>query len=67
MQKHVNIVAVAQLNGLAAIVLVNGRQPEPDTIARADEMGIPILSTPLQAFDVIGILYGLGIHGRRSI
>ena len=67
MQKHVNIVAVAQLNGLAAIVLVNGRQPEPDTLAKAEENGIPIISTPLQAFDVIGILFGLGIHGRRPV
>jgi len=67
MQKHVNIVAVAQLNGLAAIVLVNERQPEPDTIAKAEENGIPIISTPLQAFDVIGILFGLGIHGRRPV
>lgn len=67
MQKHVNIVAVAQLNGLAAIVLVNGRQPEPDTLAKAEENGIPIISTPLQAFDVIGILFGLGIHGRRAV
>jgi predicted transcriptional regulator len=67
MQKHVNTVAVAQLNGLAVIVLVNGRQPESDTIARAEEMQIPIISTPLQAFDVIGILFGLGLHGRRSV
>ena len=67
LQKHVNIVAVAQLNGLAAIVLVNGRQPEPDTLAKAEENGIPIISTPLQAFDVIGILFGLGIHGRRAV
>ena len=67
MQKHVNIVAVAQLNGLAAIVLVNGRQPEPDTLARAEDIKIPIISTPMQAFDVIGILYSLGIHGRRQV
>ena len=67
LQKHVNIVAVAQLNGLAAIVLVNGRKPEPDTVARAEEMGIPIISTPMQAFDVIGILYSLGVHGRRTV
>ena len=66
MQKHVNVVAVAQLNGLAAIVLVNGRSPEPDTVARAEEIGIPIISTPLQAFDVIGILYSLGIRGRGT-
>jgi hypothetical protein len=67
LQKHVNIVAVAQLNGLAAIVLVNGRQPEPDTRARAEEIGIPIISTPMQAFDAAGALYSLGIRGRRSV
>jgi hypothetical protein len=67
LQKHVNIVAVAQLNGLAAIVLVNSRNPEPDTLARAQEMGIPIIVTPLQAFDAIGILHEQGIHGRRLV
>jgi hypothetical protein len=66
LQKHVNIVAVAQLNSLAAIVLVNGRKPEPDTAARAEEMGIPIISTPLQTFDAAGILYTSGIRGRRQ-
>jgi hypothetical protein len=67
LQKHVNIVAVASLKGLAAIVLVNGRKPEPDTIAKAEESGIPIVSTPLQAFDAIGVLYSNGIYGRRWI
>jgi hypothetical protein len=67
MQKHVNIVAVAQLNGLAAIVLVNGRTPEADTVVRADEIGIPIISTPLQAFDAIGILFSQEIRGRRTV
>ena len=67
LQKHVNVVAVAQLNGLAAIVLVNGRNPEPDTAAKAVEMGIPIISTPLQSFDVVGRLFAQGVHGRRTI
>ena len=67
LQKHVNVVAVAHLNGLAAIVLVNGREPELDTLAKAEEMGIPIISTPLQAFDVIGTLYSLGIRGRGQV
>jgi len=66
LQKHVNIVAVAQLNGLAGIVLVNGRKPDPDALAKAEEAGIPIISTPLQAFDAIGILYAQGILGRRA-
>ena len=67
LQKHVNIVAVASLKGLAAIILVNGRTPEPDAIERAEEAGIPIISTPLQAFDAIGVLYSQGIYGRRWV
>ena len=65
LQKHVNVVAVAQLKGLAGIILVNGRRPEPETAARAEEERIPIISTELPAFDVAGILHGLGIRGRR--
>jgi hypothetical protein len=65
-QKHVNIVAVAQLKGLSGIVLVNGRRPEPDTLARAVEHGVPIVTTDVTAFDVAGMMYELGIRGRRS-
>ena len=67
LQKHVNIVAVAQLNGISAIALVNNRTPEPDTLARAEEMRVAIISTPLQAFDAAGVLYARGIRGRRQI
>ena len=66
LQKHVNILAVAQLKGLAGIVLVNGRKPDEATAARAEQEQIPIISTELSAFDVAGILYCLGIRGRRS-
>jgi predicted transcriptional regulator len=67
LQKHVNTVAVASLKGLAAIVLINGRKPESETITKAEEAGIPIISTQLQAFDAIGVLYAAGIYGRRWI
>ena len=65
LQRHVNIVAVAHLKGLATIVLVNGRAPESDTIARAADEHLPIVTTPLEAFDVAGRLYGLGVRGRQ--
>jgi predicted transcriptional regulator len=65
MQKHVNIVAVGQLRELAGIVLVGGRRPDAATAARADEEHMPIISTDQSTFDVVGILYGLGIRGRR--
>jgi hypothetical protein len=66
LQKHVNIVAVAKLKGLAAIVIVNGRTPEPDTLSRAESEGVSIVSTPLSAFEAAGILHGAGIKGRRG-
>ena len=61
MQSHQNIVAVAVLKEMGAILLVNGRRPEEDTIAKAEEEGIPILSSPLPAFSLAGRIYGMGI------
>ena len=37
MQVHVNIVAVAVLKDLSAIILVNGRTPAEDTLKKASE------------------------------
>ncbi len=66
LQRHSNVVAVAVLKGLAGIVLVNGREPEPDTIARASQEHVVIVTTPLNAFDAVGVLYGRGVRGRPS-
>ena len=66
MQRHVNTVAVAQLKNLAAIVIVNGRQPEADMAARAAEHGVPVVTTPLTAFDAAGRLYAAGLRGRGA-
>jgi len=66
MQRHVNTIAVAQLRGLAGIVLVNGREPEPEAAARAEAESIPIISTELSAFDAVGTLFALGVRGRRQ-
>ena len=63
LQRHVNVIAVAQLNGISAIVLVRGREPDADTRARAAEERIPIVSTPLTAFDAAGVLYAAGLRG----
>ena len=37
LQIHQNIVAVASMKGLSAIVIVNSRKPEEDTIKKAEE------------------------------
>ena len=66
LQRHVNTVAVAQLKNLAAIVIVGGRQPEPDVAARAAEHGVAIVTTRCPAFETAGRLYGAGLRGRGA-
>ncbi len=66
LQTHVNIVAVANLQELAGIILVNGRQPEEATLQKAEQETIPILLTELPTFEIVGKLYELGIHGNRG-
>ena len=59
LQVHPNIVAVATLKDLAGIILVNGREPEKETLARAEEEKIPVMTTRLPTFQLAGKLYGL--------
>jgi hypothetical protein len=59
----VNIVAVAAMKDLAGIVIIGGREPDEETASRAKSEDIPILASPLPAFELIGRLYELGIPG----
>jgi predicted transcriptional regulator len=59
LQTHKNVMAIASLKELAAVVLVNGFTPEADMLEKANEEGIPVLSTPLSAFEVNGLIYNL--------
>ena len=62
-QVHPNIIAVAVLKDLAAILLANGREPAAETIERAEKERIPILGSAAPAYELAGRLYGLGIKG----
>lgn len=66
LQTHQNIVAVAALKELSAIVIANGREPEEKTIQKAEAEGVLIMVSKMPAFEIIGKLYGLGICGTRS-
>ena len=41
LQTHKNVMAIASLKDLAAIVLVKGYQPEADMLLQSDTEGIP--------------------------
>ena len=59
LQTHKNVIAIASLKELAAVVIVKGYKPEADTIAQSNEEGIPILGTSKEAFEITGLLYNL--------
>ncbi len=65
LQIHQNIVAVASMKDFAGIILVNGREPETDTVEKAEAENIAIMVTELPTFDLVGRLYGLGITGTK--
>lgn len=62
LQLHQNIVAVAFLNNLAGIVVVGGREPNADTLQKAEEQDVPVLVSPLPTYELAGMLYQLGIR-----
>jgi hypothetical protein len=62
LQTHQNTVAVASMKGIAAVVMVNSRQPEDDTRAKAEENDVTLLVSDLPAFELIGRLYEMGLR-----
>ena len=59
LQTHQNIIAVASLKDLSAIIIVKGCTPETDAIVRSDIENIPVLSTELDTFNITGRLLEL--------
>jgi len=60
-QVHQNIVAVAVLREMAAIILTSGNKPDDETRAKADEENIPILLTDKTAYVLAGKLHAAGV------
>ena len=63
MQGHQNIVAVASLLGLSAVIIAGNVQPDKEAVTKAEIEGIPLLMTTLSVFEVVGLLYSKGVKG----
>jgi len=63
LQSHPNVVAVASLLNLAGVIVTEGMIPDAATLEKAEEEGIPILTTELTTFTVVGRLFELGVPG----
>jgi len=60
-QGHQNIVAVAVLREMAAVVITGGQPPDKETIAKADTEGIAVLTCLNSTYDLAGRLYAAGV------
>lgn len=63
---HRNVVAVAVLLNIAAIVFVEGQQPQSDTVDRAHTEGVPLFSWSGSAFQLARELSRAGIGSEES-
>jgi len=63
LQSHSNVVAVASLLGLACIIVTQRSALEQRTIEKAEQEGIPILTSSNDSFSIVERLCELGIHG----
>jgi hypothetical protein len=61
-QVHPNVVGVAELLNLAAVVVADGQEPEPGTLEKARQQGVTIVTGQDTAFAIAGKLYALGVR-----
>ena len=62
LQAHTNIVAVAALLEMSAIIITEGAQPDQSTIDKAQQEGIVLLSTDKFTYEIVGRLWELGLR-----
>jgi hypothetical protein len=63
LQAHPNVVAVASLLELAAVIITEGTVPRPETTLKARENAVVLLTTERDTFAIVGDLSRLGIGG----
>jgi predicted transcriptional regulator len=59
LQTHQNVIAVASLKDLSAVIIVRGNIPEAETIVKSNLENIPVLSTQTDTFNIAGRLFEL--------
>ena len=62
LQSHANIVAVAALLDLSAVIITEGAMPDPASIAKANEEEINLFFTQKPIFYVVGKLWEMGLR-----
>lgn len=57
------VVRTSEMAGIKAIIFVRGKYPPRETVALAEEKGIPLLATRYTLYETCGRLYSAGLPG----
>ncbi|NLC32080.1 MAG: AraC family transcriptional regulator [Clostridiales bacterium] len=60
-QTHLNVIAIAALHEMSCVILPEDIQMEDSSLNKAREEGIVVISSPLSAYALCGILAQQGI------
>ena len=60
---NLQVIRSSVISGVAAVVLVRGKEPKEDVIAQAQEHDVPLLTTPFSMFTACGRLFHKGLRG----
>lgn len=58
---HQNIIGVAVLKDMAAVIITGGHEPDPETIKKANQENVPVLLYNGSTFKLCGELFSKGI------
>ena len=60
-QTHMNVVAVATLMDMAAVIAPEGITFEAEVIAKAEEEGVALIAADKTAYELCGLMYAAGV------
>lgn len=66
LQSHPNVIAVASLLELAAVIVTEGTIPDEETVHKANQEEINLLVARQDTFAVVARLAVLGVHSAHS-
>ena len=61
-QTHRNVVSVATMKDVSAVLITCGRHPDPQIVKEAQDEGVVLLATPLTTYQAAGKLWEAGIR-----
>jgi len=64
LQAHSNIVAVAKLLDISAVIITEGARPDEPTLAKANEENVTLLASPENSFFITGKLWEMGLRDK---